>query len=159
MPASLSSMTIKALYSGGRGGRLKLLRLEFIIPTTKSYLKQGAAGNTSVVFATEGDVNVNVGFNNPNNYSTANPLLVTPCYIVGDYNDPYGSNQDVLVGLFYDWGTAPTNADKDDEVPFTSIHYARNIEIGTTWGTAWDRTTNTIYLAAYHKKHTNYGPN
>ena len=53
------------VLTGLSGG--EQVRLEFIVPTAKDYLEAGVAGNTSIVFATEGDENVDVGFNNPNN--------------------------------------------------------------------------------------------
>ncbi|MCB9053529.1 MAG: hypothetical protein H6556_29170 [Lewinellaceae bacterium] len=160
-PTHTATTALNGAYSINTGGND--LRLEFVIPTPLVYLRQGAAGSTNVVFASDGATGVNVGFNNPSNYSIANPIMATSCYLAGDYNDPIGGLRDAFVGVFYDWGRVPTVADNDDVVDEngnnrTPLHFAFNNEIGTTFGLAWNRTTNTAYLSAYQKKHTDFGP-
>ena len=63
------------------------VRIEFTLPGDGSldFLQPGAAGGTTVQFAniTTGGT-VNVGFNNPNQYSEPDPELFTPIYIVQD---------------------------------------------------------------------------
>ena len=126
------------------------VRVEFTLPTDGSlnYLQPGAAGETTVQFLNAASTGVNAGFNNPSDYCENNPQLATGCYVYGHQIDGDNSTRDALVSVAYDaTGESPT-----------LLHLAKASDIGTTWGIAHHRESQTIYAAAFMKRHTGFGP-
>ncbi len=131
------------------------LRLEFTLPTggALDFLEEGAAGSTSVTFASDG-ATVDAGFNNPAQFCEGNPNLATPCYINGDpLAGGTSAAGDVLVS--YDYNSTgdgtPTGGDPAN-------HDALGSQLGSTWGLAFQRSTRTLFAAAFLKRHTGLGP-
>lgn len=117
-----------------------------------SYLNPGPKGTnsqTTVAFASTPAVNVDIGLAYPRDYCQSNPDLCTSVMINGD---PLGGGtsgtQMALAGFAYsNAGTSPSP---------TSI--ASNSEIGSTWGLAWRPSTETVYAAAFLRRHAGLGP-
>ncbi|MEI2688268.1 MAG: SdrD B-like domain-containing protein [Anaerolineae bacterium] len=77
-------------------------RVEFTLPLNGSldFLSPGAAGATTVQFVPDGNSsNVNVGFNNPIDYSQDAPPLITPITFVGSRSS--AARDEFIVGIGY----------------------------------------------------------
>ncbi len=142
-------------------------RVEFTLPTSgnMSFLKPGAAGNgTTVQFVDllgSNHDNVNVGFNNPGQFTQDDPFLATSCYIEGPQTD---NSADVIVAFPYDAGCVDAALDGtcDDGGSFSSptpSHVADPTQIGTTYGLAYQRSTSTLFAATFMKRHTGFRVN
>lgn len=119
-------------------------RLEFTgLP---SYLQPGPVGadcGTTVIFATCPDTGFDVGVANPADYCQSDPKLVTSVY---RQNDNTGSEQ--VLGSF-DYSASGRSPDPATE--------ATASQIGTTYGLAYQRSSDTLFAAAYQKRHAGYG--
>jgi hypothetical protein len=141
-------------------------RIEFALPAGGSlgFLSPGPAGlgsRTTVTFVAAPSTGVDVGFVNPAEYCGAStPELISACPAFGEQND-------ISVGLF--WGAAvlyrfpysagSTNLGDQGAVaaPAPAI-LATARQIGTTAGLAWNPRTQTLYAAAFMKRHAGFGP-
>ena len=142
-------------------------RIEFTLPNDGSlaFLSAGPAGTgsrTTVTFVAAPGAGVDVGFVNPAEYcgAAATPNLAAVCPAFGEQND-------ASTGLF--WGAAvlyrfpyaagSTNLGDQGAVaaPAPAI-LATAWQIGTTAGLAWNPRTQTIYAAAFMKRHAGFGP-
>ncbi|MCB0079375.1 MAG: hypothetical protein KDE47_00520, partial [Caldilineaceae bacterium] len=121
-------------------------RLAFTnLPTGYEPTMHGAGSGTSTQFVSAPASNVNFGVNHPMDYSQSNPDVVSNVYVNGDANP---TSRAVVKFAYNDSGTSPT--------PTT---LATKAQVGSTWGLAYARTTNTIYAAAFLKRHVGMGPN
>ncbi|MGB0384481.1 MAG: SdrD B-like domain-containing protein, partial [Ardenticatenaceae bacterium] len=127
-----------------------------------AYLQPGASGGdseTGVTFATSPATDVDMGLNNPAHYCQQDPTLVTPCYIFGDQA---GQTADVLVSFDYDAGcqddSLDGNCDNAGET-FTDpapTHVASGQDIGTTWGVAYQGSSDSLFVGSFMKRHTGF---
>ncbi|HSG31728.1 MAG TPA: proprotein convertase P-domain-containing protein [Thermodesulfobacteriota bacterium] len=128
------------------------VRIEFSLPAggALDFLEDGAPGATNVQFfdITSGAC-ANAAFNNPAQFCESNPTMVTNCYVDGDNLIGPNQDQDVLVSF-------PFNSSGDITPP---NHEAEAEQIGTTWGLAYQRSSDTLFAGAFQKRHTGYGPN
>ena len=139
-------------------------RVEFsTIPTGFYDSVLAGAGNsgTEVQFVSDGATNVNLGLIDPQQYSPANPTLYTTQFIHGAANGPEGSLYAVLdvpynSGSTQTGGTIGTPGTYQD--PTTHNVQIPDSQVGAVLGEAYDPFTNTLYVAAYTKKYTGYGP-
>ncbi len=140
------------------------VRLEFTLPTDNSlsYLHPGAGGQSTVQFVNmaTGVANVDVGFYDPIDYCQTNPQVAVTKFFDSQYNGAAAARS-ALLRLPYnasghDFTTtnpvAPTAA-------FQGVDLTRLDQLGAIYGVAWQRTTNRIYLGAYHKRYSGFGPN
>lgn len=123
------------------------LRIEFT--GAAAYLASGPQGDaagesgSSVQFVTTsagGLANLNYGVNNPGNYCQANPRLATNSYAVGDQGL---SGRGVVVTTSY-------TASGTNTANYTIESIAS--QVGSTWGLAYHRTSNTLFAAPYIKR-------
>ncbi|MCB9450391.1 MAG: hypothetical protein H6672_03075 [Anaerolineaceae bacterium] len=128
------------------------VRVEFEVPTDLFSGPFGAESDTTVTFVTcAGAVaGVDLGVNTLGDFChLTTPDLATSCYVLGDQiNNPAIANNGVFIGF-------PYNASGDD--PHTNLAVAS--EVGTTFGLAYHRSTDTYFLAGFIKRHTGLGPN
>ena len=128
------------------------VRIEFTaIPAN---LRPGAFGRdsgTTVQFVTSPGAGVDLGLTNPFEYCQNNPFLVMPCYINGDpLAGGAAGTWDTLVSIPNDaFGRTDANIEKT---------LATGAQIGTTWGLAYQRTTNNVFAGALTKRHSGMGP-
>ncbi len=124
-------------------------RVEFTLPSDGSlnYLQPGAAGNTTVQFIdiSGGNVSgINVGFNNPAQYSIANPDVAVPAW---ERNDPTGNNNPVVRGHLYNAnGTA-----------VTLQNYANASQVGTIYGLAYQAQSDVLFGSTYIRRGAGVG--
>ena len=129
-------------------------RIEFTLPSNGSmdYLSPGEAGNTTVQFVPNGNSsNINVGFNNPDDFSQATPPLITPITFVGSRSTyPTGRNESI-VGIGY-------NQSGDLSAPANHTTYARRSDTGTLYGMIFQRKSKLILAGTFMKSYADIGP-
>ncbi len=144
------------------------VRLEFTVPADGSldFLQPGAAGansRTSVTFVAAPSANVDVAFSHPADYcgNSPAPTLATSCFVFGEQNDnPDGVNKDHDVLVAFPYTAGSTDATNEGQVSSPApTHLASAKEIGSVWGLAWNPRNETIYTAAFMKRHSGFGPN
>lgn len=142
-------------------------RLEYTLPTDGSLdaLYPGVAGPgsaTSVTFVNGPATDINVGFNNPADYcgTTASPDLAISCFTFGEQNsNSDGVNQDAAV--LYQFPYTAGSTDLTDGAAVRSpapSPLAVAKEMGAVWGLAWSPLHETLYTAAFMKRHVGFGP-
>ncbi|MGB1249472.1 MAG: SdrD B-like domain-containing protein [Candidatus Promineifilaceae bacterium] len=116
-----------------------------------------AAGNTSVLFSQAGTCDQNIGVYQAEHFCQDNPEIATTCYVAGIYT---GTNSalDVLVSFPYSSEGIGHSMNPSFTVAFTPTHAASTIEIGTTWGLAYQRSSETLFAGAMLKRLTDFGP-
>ncbi|HLF24848.1 MAG TPA: SdrD B-like domain-containing protein [Anaerolineae bacterium] len=112
----------------------------------------GADSVTSVSFAQSPNCDVDFGLSQPNAYCQSDPDIATNCYIFGPQTDVVSP---VLVSFPYSAGGASLPA--IDDPPTHPVH-ATSDQVGTTWGLAFQRESNSLFAAAFMKRHTGFGP-
>ena len=130
-------------------------RIEFVIPDSLSWAKPTQAGTdngTSVQFVQPGNC-ASLGVASPSEYCETNPTLVTPCYVSGDpLVAGTASSMDVLVSF-------PYSASGEAGFGGSAVgHLAVGSEIGSNWGIAYQRKTQSIYTASFLRRHIGLGP-
>ena len=119
------------------------------IPTE---LEPTVAGATTVFFINRGN-KVEVGLHQPAEYFPDDDVFISvPCYVDGPSNGA-NSNQDVLII------TSPDELSGGiGNINPTSYYVAAHNEIGATFGVAYSRAAETLFAAAFAKRHTAFGP-
>jgi len=124
------------------------IRLEYSnFPAGYAPSLRGADSASSVVFLAGGssDVgNLRFAVANPDNFCDENPDVVLTCYITGPQA---GLTNDTVVLFNY----TNRNDDAHDTVSTAG-------EVGAVFGTAYQSASDIIYLAAFQKRHSGYGP-
>jgi hypothetical protein len=139
------------------------VRVEFTqLPNLLRPGPAGADSRTTVAFATSPATNVDVGVNNPSHYCQDNPQMVTSCFVFGDQTgqDP------ALVTFFYQSGNDGSStdpADYDDADATTPGQQTHGVaafsnEVGSVFGLAYQRSTNSLFAAALTKRHAGFAP-
>ena len=129
------------------------VRIELTLP---SGYYASAAGNTSVVFSTAGTCDLDIGIYQADQYCQDNPEIATTCYVAGVYTGT-NSAMDVLVSFPYASQGIAHGMNGDTPV-FTPTHAANSSELGTTWGLAYQRSSETLFAGAMLKRLTDFGP-
>lgn len=114
-------------------------RIEFTWPSPGP--ESTASGGTSVQFVSGSVTDINFGIFDPYvNCAEPNPDVVLPCYV----NGQAAGDLDALISL--PWESTGTT-------PSTSTD-GTNTEIGSTWGTGYDRDNQLLYSGAFLKRHS-----
>jgi basic membrane lipoprotein Med (substrate-binding protein (PBP1-ABC) superfamily) len=155
------------------------LRVEFTIPPTIGCFNEkvftsanGSSSGTSVQFVTGPATNVNFGLNNPVDYATANPRVITTCFTDGERNLDkthiiYGNqvgvkDMDVLVGFDYN-KAIPIPADVPHGNGFpaatpNNIYMSDAFTMGSVWGLAYQRDSKKLFVSAFMRRGAQFGP-
>jgi uncharacterized repeat protein (TIGR01451 family) len=118
-------------------------RIEFTnLPSGLQLSVQGADNDGETVFTSTMSCDIDLGLLDPSLLCEDNPLMVTNCYVNGtmdggvlvswNYND---------AGLISGGRPAPT-------------YQANNNQIGTTWGLAYHKATESAFTSAFLKRHS-----
>ena len=157
---TLSDGTYSLLATGVLTGSV---RIEFSLPVDNSldYLEPGAGTGTQVQFVTlsGGIVTANVGYNDPVNYCQDNPDVVVPILLDGQHTGT-PSSASSLMSVPYD--SSGHDFTTTNPVTRTAAFEGKPLatfgELGATYGIAWQRTTSRIYVGAFHKRYSDFGP-
>jgi uncharacterized repeat protein (TIGR01451 family) len=123
-----------------------------------SFLKQGGNGlgaGSSVQFASEGDTDVNHGLNNPAEFCEANPQIAAACSFFGRYDSDFAAKGGLRVFGFNTTGLASERAGSDPALAPTSASFG---EIGSTYGLAFQKSSRSLFAAAFYKRGSGFGP-
>ena len=116
-------------------------------------LRPGAFGRdsgTTVQFTTSPVAGLDLGLSKPDEYCQNNPFLVMPCYVNGD---PLGGGTAGSTTVMY---SIPNSAYGRADSSITQS-LATGVQIGSTWGLAYQRETNTVFAGALAKRHAGFG--
>ncbi|MFN8488963.1 MAG: SdrD B-like domain-containing protein [Caldilineaceae bacterium] len=128
-------------------------RMELQSISSGYYVTKHGAGNgtgTQFVTANGGATNVNFGVNAPADYSQSNPNLVTNLYVNGNSSNATAPIAAIVSFPYNASGTSPVASQ-------TTL--ATKVQVGSTFGLAYDRSTKIIYASAFLKRHVGLGPN
>ncbi|NWF69756.1 MAG: hypothetical protein HXY40_11790, partial [Chloroflexi bacterium] len=143
-------------YTLNWGGTETTARIEFVAPAGFQSGAVGTQSSTSVQFVTNGGT-ADFSVNRSGDYCTTVPTLATNCFVKGDQLAGVNSGLDVLVSFPYDAGTTNVTSPAGADNPPDTTE-ATAAQIGTTWGIAYLPETNSIFAAAFMKRHTGFGP-
>lgn len=162
--ATVTSSTDGTYAIPATAGLVGVARLEFTLPADNSlnFLTAGAAGNSTVHFVdlAAGLKNQDVGFYDPLDYCQPDPAVAVPTFY--DTAATGGaSTQSALLRVPY---SATGHHFTSSNPPVRSSSFLGTDmttwgEIGAVYGVAWQRTTQRLYAAAYHKRYSGFGPN
>src|SRR5258708_8454939 len=96
----------------------------------------------------------------------ANPELVTSCFVYGNQVTGPNRNMPVVVSFPYDAGCIDQNFDgicdpgtgTSFDTPNTHTLMVAANQVGSTWGIAYQGTTQSVFVASFLKRHTGFGP-
>lgn len=130
-------------WTAGASGAV---RIEYSLPAGYFDGTHGTSSGTSVQFSNAGDCANDLGVLTSTQYCQSNPDLVTPCYVFGDYNGEFGNVKGAAEIAWNSSGVATVGS------------VATHSQIGSTWGVAYDRLRNDLFLGTFIKRHTSIGP-
>ncbi len=109
---------------------------------------------SSVQFVTGGAsaTNINYALNNPADYADANPQLVYNTYVRGHQIGGANANRITLNYMPYSLGN-PAGSATTGKIPVASA-----AQIGTTYGVAHQKGSNSVFSGALMKRHVGFGP-
>ncbi len=119
-----------------------------------SPLQPGLSGQTTVQFVSTSATAVSLPLINATQFCENNPQLVTSCYVFGNQLSGPNNASDVLVSFPYSAG-GTTVATSATPAP---AHIAVANQIGSTYGLAFQQSTQRLFAAAYTKFNTGHGP-
>ena len=147
-------------------------RLEFSnLPNGVSFgpsgQQTGTAVQTATVPANGNTPNLNLGLVRFEDITPDNPLIATNIYLFGAFDGP-NANGITVTSFPYNSGanipvpTPPGAPSAGTAGPFIeptshTIQITQN-QVGATWGLAYDRATDRIFMSAFTKNHVGYGP-
>jgi SdrD B-like domain/Secretion system C-terminal sorting domain len=135
------------------------VRIEFTTASGVFNGKNGTANGTDVQFVTAPSATVNYAIASQDWYSnTANPYVATNGATNGDANTSGagspGVNNNLYIFPYTMRNGANTAADDGG-----ATRRRPNSELGAIFGMAFQKTTRTLLMSAYLKRHTGFGPN
>ena len=150
----ITSTDAAGLYSftGGQAPAGTAVRLEFTATTGDYPSKRAAANRSNIQFVTAGTAAVNI------NYAIATKKLLS------DNSNPYVATTAATNGNAL--ATGAGNAGDNDNLyvfPYDlsstgAGKRTKNQYTGSVFGLAWQRESRTLFMAAYLKRHTGFGP-
>jgi len=127
----------------GSSGITGAIRVEFDESSTT--LQPGTAGGTTAQFSIVPDTTMSTGFTNPAQFCEENPKLITPQFTQGDPTSA-------------DWAPMAALSSWDYSSPSGADNHATFEDLGATWGLAYQRSSEALFVSAVMKRHSGYGP-
>jgi hypothetical protein len=122
----------------------------------------GGASDSSVQFVTCGTNTTLNGVNfagaNPAQFCQPNPDVATSCYLFGDQLTGINSNRTAVLTIPYESGTTAFPATVAGARAVVETSEALANQVGAVWGTTYQPSTDTIYMASFIKRHVGLGP-
>lgn len=122
-------------------------RIEFSELPAGTYPTQLGEDNQSTTQFVASSGVANLGINRPDEFCQNNPDLATSCYSFGNSTEG-NSNNNTLVGF-------PFNISGTTSPP---MQLGKVGQVGSTWGLAYRKSTQTLYSSAFMKRHADFGP-
>jgi uncharacterized repeat protein (TIGR01451 family) len=134
------------------------VRIEFTdLPAGYQPARHGTNSGTTVQFADLSGGNVSgldVGVLQPANYCQDNPDLAVPCFQFGDHTGTFANRAAIrLVSDGTPDNTTPNPAGVGVQNPAATF-----AQVGSVFGVAQPKGTNSLFSAAYTKRHSDWGP-
>lgn len=112
----------------------------------------GSGSGTSIQFVSSASTSINFGVNAAddywNNTAQADPSYLVPCYLNGDAASSHIATEPAIVAI-----------NESDNGLTPSLQYvALSPEVGSVWGSAFQRSKNRYFFGALAKRHFGYGP-
>ncbi len=153
--ATTGSFGDYAFPNSGATASGQKVRIEFsAIPAGNFSGFHGTANTfsgTSVQFVTAGTAaRAHLGVNIPEEYCQSNPLIALGCYENG--NAIYTVSGNTHPGFI----TLPYNSSGSARTEMSSN--IQILQIGTTWGNAWQKAQKRVFTSAILKRHSGLGP-
>ncbi|MDZ7897668.1 MAG: SdrD B-like domain-containing protein [Arcicella sp.] len=126
------------------------VRVHFRLPSfyTDGFItKSNQASQSNIQFVTAPNNGVDLGLNFADDYCGEDPKIVVPCYTVGIATTPAA---DAGLALF-NYSASGTDYSQI-KMPNATLSY-----MGSTWGGAYQKETNSFFTAAFMKRHSNFG--
>lgn len=161
--ASSAEIPIASCLTGGDGSYgLTVngdypLRLEF--KGWATFLYPGHHGPDSLTsnMRVAGDAqDMDMGLSNPLDYCQADPDLAVSCYVKG--NQQFSPEPAFLTFPYTAGSITTSQVYTDYRQPTTHDFVIEASEIGTTYGLAYARWSQTFYLGAFMRRHAGFGP-
>jgi hypothetical protein len=140
------------------------VRLEVVVPITMRNGVVGAGGgasDSSVQFVTCGlntTINgVNFAAANAAKFCQPNPDVATSCYLFGDQLTGANSARNAVISFPYESGSTVFPATSAAATAIEDSEALAN-QVGAVWGTTYQPSVDTIYVASFIKRHVGLGP-
>jgi hypothetical protein len=137
------------------------VRVEFSgVPAEYQPASHGTDNGTSVQFVSVGDSGVDYGVNAPDDFSQGNAPIVTAIQYSGLSTSPGLANTPAIVAQPWSRSYTSSDAQKNDGGgPYRDrVVLATVPQVGSTWGSAFQASTGTLFAAATYKRHAGLGP-
>jgi hypothetical protein len=118
----------------------------------------GPDSGSTVQFVPDGASTAKLGLTRPADYSPDNPPLVVNSYAFGDPLASGNAGGPVIVRLPYSAGTQDSDSVLQNYASPAGQTLATAAQVGATWGLGYDSANQTVYAAAYFKRHAGFGP-
>lgn len=109
--------------------------------------KKNQGSQSSIQFVKAPATNIDLGMNYADDYCGNNPQVVVPCYVVGIGNVLTPNDGLAL----FNYGASGIDHSQI-RMPNASLAM-----IGSTWGGAYQKETGSFFMAAFMKRHANFG--
>ncbi len=133
------------------------VRLEFTnLPaiSLNTTTPHGTNNASSVQFASAAACTYDVGVMDQTGFCQSTPYVILPCYANGDPAPNVDANDagdlDALIAFPYTASGGPT--------PGIMIHLATARQVGSLWGTAYNKFTKRMFSSAMLRRHVGLGP-
>jgi uncharacterized repeat protein (TIGR01451 family) len=159
-----TALATQGNYTLPISGSDPLVRVEFTYETL-TFLESGVVGSSSpssVQFVAPGGV-ATFGVQDPSQYCNDNPQIATTCYIFGDQLNGINSGGTAVLEFPYASGTVTdpaSSAPQPGGAALNGAYTQRGLarDVGATYGMAYQRSSNTLFVGAFTKRHVGYGP-
>jgi hypothetical protein len=143
---ALTALSGKYLIPGVSGN----LRVHFSMPTyyTDGFITSvNSHSQSNIQFVNAPASDVDLGINFADDFCGEDPSVVVPCYVVGIGNT-LTPNDGLALFKYSASGTDHSQI----QMPNASLSM-----VGSTWGGAYQRESNSFFMAAFMKRHANFG--
>ncbi len=135
-------------------------RVEFLIPTALTAVGlrpsfNGTGNKSDVQFVSMASCSVDFGVNFVGDYCNANPDLLVACFVSGDPLPAASTirNEAAIVKIPYNVAAGTTA----NPTPTAPVYVAETKDVGSVWGSAYQRETKKAFSAAFLKRHVGLG--
>lgn len=143
---AITALSGKYLIPGVSGN----LRVHFSMPSyyTDGFINSvNSHSQSNIQFVNAPASNIDLGINFSDDFCGEDPSVVVPCYVVG-IGDVLTPNDGLALFKYSASGTDHSQI----QMPNASLSM-----IGSTWGGAYQKESNSFFMAAFMKRHANFG--